>query len=484
MKIKDRINKFNPIVKREGLKKQLQEMRTELDVSTERIQKLQMLIIDDLLTAKEATKNYRGNEYQSYEAAVEAIDRKYRGIADWGVLQTGAIIDLRAAFIISQGIKIIPQEGGAEREVEWAENFLRYNDLDKEVAQEFAKEAEIEGKFLGRLALEDVDEAIDKNKKMITVRFVSWTQRKYTVVTDPKDYMQYKFVTWKGNGKKWSKETLKEDEFVYKRFGGRIYLPNESQPRIMKCLTQIDDLDKARRDLREINRLFSSPTPFFECETEKIAEDIMHEIAENPNFKIKKAIAARAKFSLVGPDMQGAKILIEEMLSTSKIISGNTGIPVHFLGLLDLLKNRATGESTRELVQGATSKEREIWKGGYEEIITKGMIKYNKEVLRQKGDKNKLDPRKIRVEIAVYSQEQWDHIEKVLTPLLITKNLSKEYVLSQIPGLDMKSELRRQEKTMKKELDDVLQKNKDLEQDLEDKDAEQELKNIKQTAET
>lgn len=484
MKIKERINKFNPVLRRENLRKQLQEMRTELDLSQERQKKLQMLIIDDLLTARESTVNYRGNEYQSYSAAVTEIDRKYRGLADWGVLQTGAIIDLRAAFIISQGIKIIPEAEGADREVEWAESFLRYNDLDKEVAQEFAKEAEIEGKFLGRLALEDVDETVDKNGKMISVRFVSWTQRKYTVITAPHDYMQYKSVSWKGRGKKWNKETLEEDEFVYKRFGGRIYLPNESQPRIMKCLTQIDDLDKARRDLREINRLFAAPTPFFECETEKIAEDIMHEIAENPNFKIKKAIAARAKFSFVSPDMKGAEVLIEEILSTSKIISGNTGIPVHFLGLLDLLKNRATGESTRELVMGATSKDREIWKGGYEEIITKGMIKYNNEVLKQKSEKSKLDPRKIRVEIAIYSQEQWDHIEKVLTPLLITGNLSREYVLSQIPGLDMKSELRRQEKKMKKELDDVVQKNKDLEEDLEEKEIEQEKKNISQAAVT
>ena len=37
--------------------------------------------------------------------------------------------------------------------------------------------------------------------------------------------------------------------------------------------------------------------------------------------------------------------------------------------LLDLLKNRATGDNTRELVIAGTEKERVIWKGTFKEML-------------------------------------------------------------------------------------------------------------------
>src|SRR4030042_1031469 len=46
---------------------------------------------------------------------------------------------------------LIAGEEEGEKELEFAEAFLDYNNLDEEMAQEYAKEAEIEGKILLKL---------------------------------------------------------------------------------------------------------------------------------------------------------------------------------------------------------------------------------------------------------------------------------------------------------------------------------------------
>jgi hypothetical protein len=428
------------------------------------------LVIDDILTAREREAGlYRGNEYNSYPSAVMEIVKKYNATAEWGVVQTGNIIDIRAAFIIGQGINIVDRttgEDSADREIEWTNQFLEYNGLDEVTAIQFATEAEIEGKFLGRMALDTVDKMIDENERMASVRYISWAKRKYKVKTDGEDYTKYESVTYRGKASgdyRWKKATLTPPNFVYIKFGGRIDEPNRTQPKIMKCLTQIDFLDKALRDLREINRMFAAPTPYFKASTEKEAHGIMEAIRSNPNFKIKKAISATAEFSFVAPDMAGVDNLINEIVTLIKIISGTTGVPIHFLGLLDLLKNRATGENTRELMIAGTTKERSAWQGGFYEMIKKGMYQYNKGV-----QKTALDPRKIGVELPVYTEEQWLHLEKVLIPASQFGIISKEFVRDQIPGIDSKLEEKRKAEADNTALDAAKKENEDLKLEIDE----------------
>jgi len=161
----------------------VQAMRTRLRFQKGRhekletqVKKLQALVKNDLLSLTSAQATYKGNKYTSYSSAVEEINNKYVGTADWGVLQTGSIVDLRA--------------------IEWVKRFLEHNDLDQEMVQEFAKEAEIEGKIALKLA-PDMVKIDDEEVNTITVRFISWTDKKYKVETDPQDYTKYTKLTWK-----------------------------------------------------------------------------------------------------------------------------------------------------------------------------------------------------------------------------------------------------------------------------------------------
>ena len=424
------------------------------------------MLSKDILTLNEITSSNKGNDYQNYEAAVRAISDKYNCYADWGCLHTGIVIDLRAAFILGEGVQIehkTEKRAEAERELQWAEDFFSWNDFDAEVAQEMAKEAEIEGKVAIKMIYEPEEYGTDPGAKdkpwpgMVSARFIPWTSKKYEIEADPQDYSYYTKMSWKA-GAGFQSGQLNENEFVYKKFGGRINNPNEAQPKIMRCLTQIDRLDRALRDLREIDHLYAAPTPDFEVEESNQVDDLLKRL-EKVNWKIGKLLVHTGTFTMKGTDPAGTDNLIKEIELLLKMISAATGIPIHFLGLLDLLRNRATGDNTRELVMAATARDRMIWKGVYEELITKSIEMFNYNNYRQMSRGN-LDSTRIKVDIPMITQEHWDRIEKVLIPAAIGGIISNEHVASQIPGVDMDAEA---ERKIEREKEEAKRAKEDLE---------------------
>lgn len=425
------------------------------------VHKLQHLIKDDILALTDKVAGYKSNEYPSYASAVAEIDRKYKGTADWGVLQTGNIIDLRSAFIIGDGITPSAKEEGAEKELEWTEKFLEYNDLDGEVAQEFAKEAEIEGKIALKLAIEE-DKEVEKkeNKFMVSVRFISWADKKYEVIPNPLDYLDYQKLAWKQTGSH-KAETLDAKEFVYKKFGGRIMNPNEAAPKTMKCLTQIENLDKALRDWRQINHIFAGPVLYAKCEGQKEVNAALTALADK-NFKVNKMLAGTFELSFLSLDIKGVESIESEIEDLVKMISSTTGIPVHFLGFVELMSNRATAENLMEMVNAATTKERQTWIGAYEEVIKKAMVMWNDAAAEGMSKEKQLDPDKIKVDIPTITKEHYDRLEKIFLPACVAGKLSDEAFLEMIPGFDVKAELERKEANEKSELEQIKIENKDL----------------------
>ena len=433
----------------------------------------------DILTGDifDEDKKYTGNRYPTYTGAVAEIAKKYNSRSDWGCILTGNIIDLRATFIISQGITVVPRKGIKKdevlKELEWANDFLEFNDLDKEVAQEYAKEAEIEGKIALTLKTRKLTEGEFKGyTQMMSARYLSWTQKKYKVVPAEDDPLDYETLVWKPTNAT-KEETLSRSQFVYKKFGGRVNDPNEAQPKIMKCLTEIENVTMALRDWREINRLFAGPTPHIQCES---AEQVkkMNLIIDKINFKIKKFLAHTGTFGYASPDMAGAESLEKEILRLVTFISGTTGVPIHWLGLTELLKQRATADDLREMVNVGTTKERQTWEGAYQELITKAMLKTNDESQSGEGV-GKLDPWKIRVTIPTISREQWLHIEKVLMPLALAGKLSDEALISQVPGIDAQDELKKLEENKTSDFERIKADNDRLTQEISDRNRETNL---------
>ena len=445
-----------------GLRNEMRQMRV----------KTQHLF--DILSATEEddTGAYKGNEYRTYRKAVNAINAKYNASAKWGVMQTGSIIDLRAAFIISQGIKVSAREKNvdASKEIKWTNAFLEYNDLDKEMIQEFAKEAEIEGKILIKIDVDETDKLIkykEYDYKMVSARYVSWIDKGYEVETEEDDYRKYKSVTWEG--KKPGK--LEKDIFIYKKFGGRLNEPNIAQPKIMKCLTQIDNLDKALRDWREINRIFAGPILYYKA-NEVLKESVTKalEALDNKNLKIKKILAGYGELSYSSFDIKGVESLENEIFTNAKMISGTTGVSVQYLGLVELLKNRSTGDDQRETLSLSTTKERKVWEGAYEELITKAMNLFNKEVYGSYSEEKKLKPSLIKVNIPVVTKEHWANIKDVWLPAALAGKISDDLFLEQLPDIDIEEEKKRRKEKEESELEEAKKENEDLKTDRMDKE--------------
>jgi len=409
----------------------------ELEAENRRLVKVQELIVDNILTVQETDVTWTGNRYKTYDTAVQNVALKYAGNADWGVLQVGNIVDLRAAYVIGQGIKLsLAEDEDAENspELKFAKRFIAKNELDHELPQDLAREAEIEGKTLIKLfPLKSDDEAAVEGVD-VALRWVSWTTNKYKVIVNADDYLQLGSVTWQpASG---SLVTLKPEQCVYKRFAGRLDIPNETMPRVAKCLTQIENLDMALRDWRQINKLYAAPTPHVECENAQQAKEI-NDAMTAVNWKIGKFFAHTGTFGYAQPSSEGQKAIESEIITLMKLISGTTGVPIHFLGAPELTtKYGAANEGLLELIAMSTSKEREIWRAAYQETLDKAMLMWNAETGR-----TPLRPGVVKVKIPLITAEQWGRIVSTWLQLYNSDAITLKTLLGNVPGLDVEAEL-------------------------------------------
>lgn len=414
----------------------------ELQADNRRLVKVQELLVDNILAVQEKEITYTGNRYKTYDAAVAEAANKYVGNADYGVLQVGNIVDLRAAYIVGQGIKVsrnAPNGETADAEFAFAERFIKTNSLDHELPQDLAKEAEIEGKTLLKLFPRPGKDDAGADTVDIILRWVSWCSNKYKVNVDKEDYLKVTDVTWEPAGA--PKVTLPQEKCVYKRFAGRLDIPNDTRPRVAKCLTQIENLDMALRDWRQINKLFSAPVPDFKCDDAKQASAVNAEL-EKVNWKAGKAFAHTGVFTYVQPSGAGQEALESEIITLMKLISGTTGVPINFLGAPELTtKMGSDSQALLDLISMSTSKEREIWRGAYQELIEKAMLMWNDET-----HKTLLNPKLIKVELPVVTEAQWERITSIWLQARTAGEITSKTFLSQFPGLNVEEELEALEK--------------------------------------
>ena len=422
----------------------------------------------DPMTGEESQPKYSSNKYTDYAAAVEEVANKYDNKSAWGCALLANIVDFRAAVCVSSGpqykaktagmVKQKDEDGesvgagaGQEqadgwREVEFAKGFFEANGLDHEMPQDLGREAEIEARIALKLSWDD-------SKKQVIVEHIPWMKYRYEesrISTDSKkvDKISWHSFTWQGQTI--PAGSIQGDELIYRRFGGRTSA-KDPMSKIIRCLTEIDYVAQGFRDWREIDRLYASPIPVFECGSKEEAEDMAAAIQGGLNWKIKKAFAVYGKFVMVGPDMAGVASLEKEIIRNACFISGETGYPLQFL-LPDLLSNRSTSENIMESALAQTASERAIWTGIYDELLSKAMMIYN-----AKSGMTQLDPTKISITISQITQAQWDRLTAFWLPAFDKKLVSREAVLPQIPNFNVDEELKRADEADAKETERIAQ---------------------------
>lgn len=406
--------------------------------------------VDDILSEHGDYDSTKGNQYKTYKTAVKETSSKYNGTAKWGNIQVGNIIDVRSAFIIGQGIKV-----ESKGEKEFIEEFIKHNNLDEELPQDLCKEAEIDGRCLVRL-IKNVDQ------KNIDIRFVSYSDYEYSVNTKADDYGTIENITWKKPNTS-EVVTILPAEFVYKAFAGRLGKVHDMMPKVAKVLTQCENLDRALADWRKTNYLFSAPTPYFQT-ADKTEAEALYAWLKKINWKIGKVLTSKAIFSYVGITTTGLESLEKEITILAKVISGATGVPVHFLGFPDLMSNRAVSTDLFESLNASCNKERRIWSGFYQELIEKaiqlrntGLQLKDPALTGESANKSTLD---IKVQILNFTEAQLKLLIDVWLPLYQANIIDIDYMLKMIPNADpqkIKTALDLKNKTMLKGIQDMEQ---------------------------
>lgn len=390
---------------------------------TRRIQAIEEGDRDVTTTSVTRTSNQqseiRKNNFTTYASQVRAIYDGYNAKNDYGFSIIRTIIDTIAALIAGEGISYTAEDPAIS---DWIRRFVNCNNLNGSRLFSLVTGGAMEGKALPVLEY-------DAKKKMPKVREMSWHINGYTVIPNDQDNDVIDRVEY--NLDDGTTKTILPEKFVYVRLGGSPDRIEETVPRIANALTFIENYDRALFDLRAANHLFSKPTPFWETQTQEQAKAINNAV-NGRQWELGKGYAGPAKFSIQGPPTGGAENIKTELSLLLKQISTVVGIPVHWLGWVDLMSNRSTAEELREMLALAVKKERLIWKEALTALIVKAM-----EMYRNAGNNDvPFDPDGFTIELPFMTLEAVKALQEVWLPLMDAGIISRADMQNRIPGID------------------------------------------------
>ena len=327
------------------------------------------IIIESLLTANRLGTSIPGtiNAYTNFTSQVLETYRKYNGQADFGNQQTRVVIDLRTAFIAGEGISISAEN---EQTSNWIEQFLERNYFNGNRFINAVKGSEMTGQSL-LLIKPDIwkDESIYvkiSRLPYVVLRAYRPVYRDDTIRDEIIAIQIKKDGNWVMSG---------FNNFVYIRTGGDDTNSFDAVTKIGIVLTDVENYDRAIKDMRRNNHIFARITPVWETETEAEAKQIRDQVNQQ-KWKIGDAFMGPAKFDYKTPGEGAHENLNTELVATIKNISSITGIPVHWLGYVDLMSNRSTAETLYEAIKNATINERSEWQTGIYNLIIKAEEMY------------------------------------------------------------------------------------------------------------
>jgi hypothetical protein len=382
------------------------------------------VLLESMLTGRSINISIPGttSAFTNYESQTDELYRKYNAQADFGNQQTRACIDLRTAFIAGEGMTVSAEN---EQTAAWLEKFIKTNKLNSLNLTNAAKGSELSGQalFILKKGMNKLTGELEVRAKRIPYTPNQRFKPVYEGMFN-EEVKDIKFKTKTG----W--ESIGFRNFVYIRTGGddaNYYGPTS---KVGVVLTDIENYDRALKDLRRNNHIFARITPVFKTNSDTETASLRNTLNEI-KWKIGKAFIGKAQFSYETPKTSTHENLISEMTSTIKTISAVTGIPVHWLGYVDLMSNRATAETLYELIKNATSAERTIWEASLYELIFKAQEVY----INSGGSGLSLDPH-FQVRLPLISFAKFLEVVRALSIAYGDDAISIDDYMNAIPGID------------------------------------------------
>jgi hypothetical protein len=327
--------------------------------------------LESLLTHSKINTAISGvtNNYKDYNSQVLEAYRKYNGISDWGNQQARAIIDFRTAFIAGEGISISCDDSITS---EFIEKFIEYNLLNGSFFINAVKATEICGQTIYQLT-------IDKDNKYKEGFRVHVTRYPY----DPKKPYRPQYLKsgnslsliFKIRESQVNEKILSLPNSIPVVTGGDDLLSHGPTTKIGLTLNDIENYDRAVKDIRRLNHVLARITPTVQVENQKEVKATMSFFNEL-RWKIGQMFVGTGKFKYEVPSSSAHDNLKVELVTTIKNISAITGIPIHWLGYVDLMSNRSTADSLYEVIKNATINERTIHAEAIYNLLVKAQELY------------------------------------------------------------------------------------------------------------
>jgi hypothetical protein len=369
------------------------------------------------------------DSYRSVEAQVEGMISKYRGTAEKGVELVKRIVNVRRAFVLPNGVRVSANDSSdAANEMAFLREHVDANNLNESLAQDYVRESELEGKVLVRLVW-------DAGARQVRHRYIPWDVYRYRIFVDAADPQRITRFTYLDpfTGKE---ETVPATEAVFRAFNTTLN-SHDGAPTLGPVLHVCDNVSDALRDLRRLNRITATVTPFFESEDPETAEQVVKDI-KSRGWKIGMVYAgAKTKFTMVSPDGASSAILEDEIRLGMQIISGVSGVSLHFLGFPDMLSNRAVATEMSEPVEVGSAADLTAWRGFYEEAFDKAIGLWNREMNPE------MRPGLVKPVLTGVTAAQWGRVRDTWLPLYQAGAVSVERLLKELPETDADEELAR-----------------------------------------
>jgi hypothetical protein len=419
------------------------------------------------------------NSYKGYLAQVIETYLKYNSLRDYGCWLTKAIVDIRTSFIAGEGISV---SANKQKTGDWIERFLERNKLNGSLFQRAIKGSEMTGKILFKLK-----QAEERNEKFIKVIRIPFgniqnqvgesiaTGIHYKVkLKDKFDIASYDSIVEIDSSEE---KTFLTKNFIYIVTGGDDSAVNDTGTKVGAVLNEIENYDRASKDLRRSNYVVNRITPDFECKNSNEANATARMI-EREKWGIGDARVGTAKFSYKVPSSSAHQNTETELQANAKVISTETGIPVHWIGHVELLSNRATAQTLYETIDNQTKQERVAIQEGLYDLIIKAM---EMEIDSGESSLSKIDY-DFEVKLPLISFHQFKDNIQALSTAYADGAISINTYRNFIPGVDPiqeAKEIEAEEKKAQDEFKTELDKqglNEELDKNLNEDEA-QENKN-------
>jgi len=410
------------MIRKKALKKELDTLRLEYAKTQE--------FLTDILTYKAGEKwNSPAsvlNPYRDRATLIAEIVRKYHGYSESGSQLIQRIVDTRAAFSLGRGIRArATDELDTSPELTFINEFLSSSGLRGQFAQQLAVEKELEGQVLLRLDPVMAGGAFSH----VRVNFISWNDTHYAVDFRDGHYGDVEAVHYTDPVTN-DEVTIPSERTVFMRFNARANA-EAGIPTLSGLLQEAEDIDRALRDWRQLNRYFASPTPYFKTADMEEARDLYERLSDpSVNWKVGKVFVGPAEFSLVTMDSSGVESLRKEIETKLKVLSGGSGVPIQFLGFPEFMSNRATAENTMEPVEAVSIAEQQTWLGGMQELFDKVIGLRN---ALEKPSAARLIEGRVQPHIPFVTARQLQNLKDFYLPAFTAGYIPPEQFLSRLP---------------------------------------------------